>query len=140
MKSKPLFITSAVIEGGTGLALLVAPALVVSILIDAPLDTPAGLTVSRVAGAGLLALGLACWLARNDEHSRAAMGIVSAMLFYNVATVVVLTYAAIGWRMSGVGLWPAVVFHGGMGVWCLASLRVVFSDSLEKPGAVEKGQ
>ena len=33
----------------------------------------------------LLALGLACWLARNEEQSGAAVGLVAAMLLYNAA-------------------------------------------------------
>lgn len=122
MKTRPLFIVTAMIEVGTGLALLVSPALPVSILIGAPLDTPAGLTVCRVAGAALLALALCCWRARQDEHSPAATGIVSAMLLYNVAVAAVLAYAGIGLRLSGVGLWPAVVLHLAMAVWCLACL------------------
>jgi hypothetical protein len=41
MRIKPLFTTTAVLEAGTGLELLVSPALVASILIGAPFDTPA---------------------------------------------------------------------------------------------------
>ncbi|HEY0320049.1 MAG TPA: hypothetical protein VGC66_03685 [Pyrinomonadaceae bacterium] len=122
MKTKPLFIVTAVIEVGAGLALLVSPALLASILIGAPFDTSADSVVGRVAGAALLALGLACWLARNDGPSRAATGLIGSMLLYNVAAVLVLAYAGLGWRLFGVGLWPAVVFHALMVVWCLACL------------------
>ncbi|HTG15548.1 MAG TPA: hypothetical protein VK747_09800 [Blastocatellia bacterium] len=120
MKTKPLFIATAVIEAGTGLALLVSPALLASILIGAPFDTPADSVVGRVGGSALLALGVACWLARDDGQSRAGRGVVAAMLLYNFAAVVVLAYAGIGLRLSGVGLWPAVVLHATMAVWCLA--------------------
>ena len=122
MKTKPLFIATAVIEVGAGLALIASPALAASILIGAPFDTPADSVVGRVAGAALLALALACWRARQDPNSRAATGIVSAMLLYNVAAGAVLAYAAIGLRLSGIGLWPAVVLHGAIAVWCLACL------------------
>ena len=118
MKTKPLFIATAVIEVGAGLALIASPALAASILIGAPADS----VVGRVAGAALLALALACWRARQDPNSRAATGIVSAMLLYNVAAGAVLAYAAIGLRLSGIGLWPAVVLHGAIAVWCLACL------------------
>ena len=132
MKPKSLFVVTAVIEVGIGLALLVSPALPASILIGAPLDTPAGLVVGRLAGAALIALGLACWGARQDEHNRAATGIVSAMLLYNVAAVVVLAFAGLGWRLFGAGLWLAVVLHALMAVWCLACLRESWNRSTRK--------
>lgn len=122
MKTKPLFIATAVIELGAGLALIVSPALAASILIGARFDTPADSVVGRVAGAALLALGAACWLARNDGRNRAVDGLIVSMLLYNTATVVVLGYAAIGLHLFGIGLWPAVVLHAAMAVWCLACL------------------
>jgi hypothetical protein len=73
MRTKLLFIVTAAIEEGTGLALLVSPALLAAILTGAAFDTLADSVVGRVAGAALLTLGLACWLARNDKQSRAAM-------------------------------------------------------------------
>ena len=122
MRAKPLFIATAVIELGAGLALIVSPALVASILIGAPFDTPADSVVGRVAGAALLALGGACWLARNDGQNRAASGIVSGMLLYNAVAVMVFADAGIVLHLSGIGLWPAVVLHAAMAVWCLVCL------------------
>ena len=74
---KALPIVTAVIEVGAGLALLGFPSAVAMLLLGTPLETPAALTVARVAGAGLLALGVACWLARGDMQSRAARGLVA---------------------------------------------------------------
>jgi len=79
--------------------------------------------LGRVAGAALLALGVACWLARGDTQSRAARGLVAAMLLYNVATVAVLAFVGIGFGLQGAALWPAVVLHAVMAVWCVACLR-----------------
>ena len=120
---KTLQIVSAMIELGAGLALLSYPSVAVAFLIGAPLEGPAMMTVARVCGAGLLTLGIACWLARGDAQSRAANGLVAALLFYDVAVAVVLAYAAIGNGLYGVALWPAVILHAVMSVWCVACLR-----------------
>src|SRR5579862_6583341 len=111
---KTLQIVSAMIELGAGLALLSYPSVAVAFLIGAPLEGPAMMTVARVCGAGLLTLGIACWLARGDAQSRAANGLVVALLFYDVAVAVVLAYAAIGNGLYGVALWPAVILHAVM--------------------------
>jgi hypothetical protein len=124
MRIKPLFIVTAVAEVSTGLALLVSPALVASILIGAPFDTPADSVVGRVAGAALLALGTACWRARNDGLSSSASGLVSGMLLYNAFTVLVLAEAGLVLHLVGIGLWPAVVLHAVMAIWCLAVVLV----------------
>jgi hypothetical protein len=119
---KALPIVTAVIEVGAGLALLGFPSAVAILLLGTPLDTPAALTVARVAGAGLLALGVACWLARGGMQSRAAIGLVAAMLLYNAAAVAVLAHAGIGLGLHGALLWPAVFLHAAMAVWCALCL------------------
>jgi hypothetical protein len=121
---KALPIVTAVIEVGAGLALLGFPSAVAMLLLGTPLDTPAALTVARVAGAGLLALGVACWLARGDTQSPAARGLVGAMLLYNVAAVAVLAFAGIAFGLHGALLWPAVILHAGMAAWCVAGIRL----------------
>jgi hypothetical protein len=96
------------------------PLLVGSLLLGASFDTPAALVVARVTGAALLSLGVACWLARNDAQSRAARGLITAILLYNLAAVAIFVYAGIGARLSGIGLWPTVVLHAALAVWCTA--------------------
>jgi len=120
---KSLLIVTAAAETATGLALLGLPSLVVSLLLGGSLDTPAALVVARITGAALLSLGVACWLVRNDEKSRGAVGLVKAMMLYNVAAVAILAYAGVGAGMSGVGLWPAVLLHAVLAAWCIARLR-----------------
>ena len=120
---KRLLTLTAIIEAVTGLALMVVPSVVVRLLLGSELDTSATVTLGRVAGAALLALGVACWLARADTQSRAARGLVAAMLFYNFAVAALLAFAHIGLGLHGVALWPAVVLHAVMAVWCIACLR-----------------
>jgi hypothetical protein len=99
------------------------PSVVVRLLLGSPLDTPAAVTLGRVAGAALLALGVACWLARDDTQSRTARGLVVAMLMYNIVATAVLAFAGIGFGLHGVALWPAVVLHAVMAIWCTVCLR-----------------
>jgi hypothetical protein len=120
---KSLLIVTAAIETATGVALLGLPLLVVSLLLGGSLDTSAALVVARVGGAALLSIGVASWLARNDQQSRAAAGLIVALLLYNLAAVSVLVYASLGLDLSGIGLWPAVVLHAALVVWCIASLQ-----------------
>ena len=114
---------TAIIEAATGFGLIVIPSVVVRLLLGSPLDTPAAVTLGRIAGAALLALGVACWLARDDAQSRATRGLVVAMLMYNLVATAVLAFAGIGLGLHGVVLWPAVVLHAAMGVWCVGCLR-----------------
>jgi hypothetical protein len=118
---KHLHAVSALLELGAGAALLALPSATAELLIGSSLAGPAPLTVARVGGGGLLAVGLACWLARNDTQSRAGRGLVLALLVYNVVVVAVLAYASIGLGLHGVLLWPAVVLHLGMAAWCIAA-------------------
>jgi hypothetical protein len=119
---KTLLTVSAAIELVAGLALLCCPSAMVSLLVGAPLETPAALTVARVGGAALVSLGLACWLARNDIQSKAAWGLVAAMSLYDFVAATVLTYAGIGLGLHGLALWPAVILHSAMMIWCIVSL------------------
>ncbi len=112
---------TAIIEAATGLALIALPAIVVRLLLGAEISG-ASIPLGRVAGAALLALGVACWLARDDTQSRAARGLVVAMLMYNIVATAVLAFAGIGLGLHGVVLWPAVVLHAAMGVWCIVCL------------------
>ncbi len=114
-------ITGAV-EAATGLLLLIAPSILVELLLGEPPGSPAGITVARVTGAALLTLGIACWLAREDAASRAAKGLIVAMLLYNVAVVAVLVIAWTSEGLSGIGLLPVVLAHAVLAAWCVAGL------------------
>src|SRR5688500_17190337 len=121
MRMKPLLTISAAVESATGLALLVVPSVPASLLLGSTRETSVGSTIARLAGAGLLALGIACWLGRDDAI--AARSLVAAMLFYNTAAAAVFTHAGLGLGLFGLGLWPAVVLHLALAIWCIACLR-----------------
>jgi len=115
---KHLLTATAVLEVGAGLALSAAPSLV----FGPAIDTPTGSTVARIAGAALLAIGVACWLARHDGQSRAGRGLVGGLVVYNALMVAVLAYAGTALGLSSGGLWPAAAIHAVMTAWCVTSL------------------
>lgn len=118
---KHLLVATALIEGGTGLGLLIAPAIVVYLLLGAEI-TGAAIPLARVTAVALLALALACWLERSEAPSGAARGLVAALPVYNFGAMLVLLYAGIQSRTVGAVFWVAVVLHAAMGIWCLALL------------------
>ena len=122
MVARTLLIVTALVETPIGLMLLLSPALVVPFLLGTSLDAPAALVVARMAGAAVLSLGCACWLARNDPQRGAARALVAAMLLYNVGAVVILGDAGIRSLPIGFALWPAVVLHAAMTGWCVLNL------------------
>ena len=120
---KKLLITTAVLESATGLGLLASPALLATLLLGGGLDTPAAVTVARVAGVALLAIGLACWLARNEGASRAARALVAALLLYNLGAGALFAQAGLALQPAGVGVWGVVVIHTFLAVWCIVCLK-----------------
>jgi hypothetical protein len=123
MVAKRLLIVTVLVEMPVGLLLLLSPPLVVGLLLGASLDAPAALIVGRIAGAALLSLSVACWLARDDGPSR-RRGLVAAMLLYNCVSVAVLAHAGGVVGLVGVLLWPAVALHAALAVWSFAVYSV----------------
>jgi hypothetical protein len=121
--NKKLLLVSAAVELGAGAALLLVPSLFVGFLIGGTLDSPAALAVARLAGAALVTLGLICWFASRDPLSRAAAGIVAALLFYNAIAVGILLYVTLGVGLTGFGAWPAIIVHAALAAWCLACVQ-----------------
>jgi hypothetical protein len=116
----PFFVVSAVMEVGAGVALLAAPALAIRLVFGSS-GTEAEVALGRLAGAALLSLGAACWLARHDGVSAASSALVSGMLTYNAAVVALVLTGSLG--PIGPLLSGAALLHGGMAVWCLLLLR-----------------
>lgn len=116
---KSLLIVTAIIEGLTGLTLAFAPSFLASILLGTSLTDPSAILIARLAGAALITIAIACWLSVREIHSSI---MVKAMIGYNIFSIILLVYAGLIESISGPGLWPAVLLHLGLLIWCLSSL------------------
>jgi hypothetical protein len=134
---KTLLIVTAAIEVSAGLTLSLMPSLAASLLLGFPLGTPTASVIARLAGVALLALGVGCWLGHLDGGGRAAKALVGAMLFYNAGTVALLTYARFVLALFADLLWPAILLHAAMCIWCVTSLRNVNNPRRQGIGDVE---
>jgi hypothetical protein len=114
---------TALVETGTGLSLLLWPALVFDLLLGWSQAAPETILVGRLAGAGVTSIGVACWPARRGTHSRGQLGVLVGLLTYNVLAALVLAFAGAVLSMVGMALWPAVVYHATLAVWCAACVR-----------------
>src|SRR5881394_2318352 len=101
---KKLLYFASVAEFGTGLALLIDPALVVALLVGGDLSG-AGVVAARGFGIALVALGLACW--PSEPHPQADSPAFRAMLTYNAAIALFLVYLFAVAHLEGMLLWPA---------------------------------
>ena len=113
-----LLSVTAVVEGAAGIGLLVAPVLTISILLNTQLELPGGLFAARLCGAAILALSICCWKARAFESHEAAISVITAMLFYNLSAAAVLTYGVLSLGLHSLFIWPVMVAHVGLGMWC----------------------
>ncbi len=123
---KNLLGISAIAELATGILLLATPALLSRILLGSTLDTAAGLAVARVSGVALVSLGLACWFGSRDTHGRACLGIVAAMLVYNLGIFILLVSLRYGVGMTGIGMLPVSALHAALAVWCIFCLKMAW--------------
>jgi hypothetical protein len=63
------------------------------------------------------------WRPAFSSHLRPTSGLIAAMLLYNIGVVAVLPHARLGLGLSGIALWPAVVLHILLAIWCVVCLR-----------------
>jgi hypothetical protein len=106
---RKVLVLAAVTEAATGLALLLVPSLVGQLLLGAEL-TGVAVTVARVTGIALVALGVACWPGTP----------LVGMLIYGATITLYLAYLGLTGGSTGILLWPAVVAHAiltsGLGI------------------------
>jgi hypothetical protein len=102
-----LLSVAAAIEAATGLALIIYPQAVASLLLGADLGA-AGIAVGRVAGIALLSLGLACWMSRKAANEST---VLVAILTYNLLVTTYLMALGFAGELVGILLWPAIAIH-----------------------------
>jgi hypothetical protein len=95
-----VLIFAAVSEAGTGLAFLIVPSLAGQLLFGAQLSGIA-VTLARVGGIALIALGIACCPGSP----------LFGMLTYSAAATLYLACVGFAGGLTGILLWPAVVLH-----------------------------
>jgi hypothetical protein len=106
-------------EVAVGLVLMVSPSFVIWLLLGAQLSPP-GEAIGRVAGFGLLGLGVACWPQTPSPNRQSLLGLIT----YNVLAALFFFYLGIRHELVGVLLWPGAVFHAILSV-LLSRLFVV---------------
>lgn len=106
MTPRTLVLLDAALEMVTGVALIADPRFVSCMLLGVGLSG-GGIPVGRVAGLGLLSLGLACWPSGDNSTTPATR----ALFTYNLLTALYLGYLRIGGGFAGYLLWPAFVVH-----------------------------
>jgi hypothetical protein len=115
-------IVTAIGEAGTGVFLLALPSVPIALLLGVEQVSPETNVCARIAGAALLAIGVACWFARNDDGRPAQLGLLSGILIYDVAAAALLAYSGLGLGLVGLALWPAVIIHAALAGWCVICL------------------
>jgi len=114
--SMKVLVFAAVVEIGTGLALMFDPALVIAMLVGESKSTE-GMQLGRLAGVALIALGFASWPSRTGTESAAPA--FRGMLFYNVLVALYLAYLGTLGHLSGLLLWPGVALHFVVALWLI---------------------
>jgi len=83
------------------MALLTVPSLVGQLLFGTEL-TGMAVTMARVTGIALIALGVACWPAGTP---------LAGMVTYGATVTLYLSYVGFAGDSTGILLWPAVILH-----------------------------
>lgn len=119
---------TAIFEAGTGILLLVRPAAMLGPMVGGAAVSPDVAIIARIAGASLLALGVMCWCARNDQPNPSQIALLRGIFLYDVGAAAILAQAGMTLAQVGSALWLAVAAHTVLAVWCVACLRI-------KPGS-----
>ena len=109
MMNKVLLAAAAAFEAVTGITLIFAPN-TVRLLLGTDISR-AAVVVTRVAGFGLLSLGVACWPRIEGTIPR-----LRVMLIYNLVATAGLGYLRFSSQSAGKLLLPALVVHAVLAI------------------------
>jgi hypothetical protein len=104
-----------------GVLTLISPATAVTMLLGVPVDSVASV-LTRLFGAGVFALGLACLKARDHVGTPAGLAVSIGITSYNVLAAVVLIWAVAGLGLGGLLLWAAGIGHAVLGMLFVSAL------------------
>ena len=100
MNMKNALMLAAIVEAGTGLAMLIVPVFVWQLIFGEQL-TGVGIPVARVGAMALIGLGIACWPGPP----------LVAMLTYGALATLYVAYIGFSGGFNGIFLWPVVIIH-----------------------------
>lgn len=114
-------LTTAVLESGVGIALLLVPGTVNHLLLGFIEPRPVAMVAGRALGLGLIALGMSAGLQWNNQ-TKTGHALVGGLLIYNSVVIIILSIAATAGRSAGILLQSVIVLHGIMAAWCFVCI------------------
>jgi len=117
---KLLLKSTSIIEGLTGLALVLIPNVLTQLLLNIPINEVSGIIISMIAGSALIAIAIVCWLVSENNN---ALALVKGLMFYNIAVVGIVLYSSIHFSVNSPVFFAIAGFHFVYGTWCLIVVR-----------------
>ncbi len=111
---------TAILEGITGLTLILIPTFIVPLSLSTPLEEPGGIISARIAGIAITSLALACWFSKNNKNNA---GVLKSLLFYNFTIIAIFIYAIMTYELTSQFLGLIMVAHLGLGFWGVILLK-----------------
>jgi hypothetical protein len=111
---------AAAVEIATGLALMIVPGVVATLLLGVDL-APVAMVLARCFGIAMLTLGMACW--PGGRQAAPPVSTWGAMLTYNALIALYLAYLGGVAHLQGMLLWPAVGLHTAVALLLIGTMR-----------------
>jgi hypothetical protein len=125
MTVKNFLLLTAIVEGITGLVLLVTPQFIVPLLLSTPLEETGGIISARIAGIAIISLVINCWYSKTGKCTNA---VLYSLLFYNLAVTTIFLFAKIEYNLNTALLWIVASAHVVLAIWGLRLLKMKSED------------